>query len=218
GGSGISVDGNVWKESRPTNTIIEDVVSHHNDWQGVTTYGALGVRVVRAKTHDNERHGLNSEWSDDVTFEDCETFANGRRGVRIAGRSRGVQLLNVRSYDNGADNPNGGEILIGMQVFPLANPETGEMVNGFPENVQVVDSELLPARGRPHIQMDAGTEDAAAIEPLKSRLNLESPGAKNWTIQAFDVAGASRGAANKRAADREVTPALAEDSALAEEQ
>lgn len=160
-GSGLSVGTSNVFESRPEHTLFEQVRCYRNGWQGITAYGAKGVEVKNAEAFENARHGLNCEWSEDVTFQDCHSANNGRRGLRVTGGSRNVRFENVVAENDGAGYPHGAELMVGTQPFPVANPQTGAIEARFPEGVQLVNCALKPAPNRPHVILDRGYSDAS---------------------------------------------------------
>jgi hypothetical protein len=184
-GSGISID-STYYEQRGIGATVERVRCYRNGWQGVTVYGYEQVNVSDAETFENLRVGLNIEWSIGVTIRNSVTYANGLRGMRVAGRSTDIRWENVTSRANGAsaEEGDGSELLVGVQTFGVPNPATGELETGYPQAVSVVNSTLEPAANRPHVAFGLNLEKINIGATAPESIVLDSPGAENWTFQS----------------------------------
>jgi len=184
-GSAISVGGDIYGiESE--NVSVENVLVHGNRTQGVTFYGARSSTAFGAIAYNN-LHGMNVEWSQNITIGDVQTYSNERAGVSMFGVSSGVVLQDIDSWDNGSSMQRGSEIGIFTGRMTNPDPTTGVVAVGVAQDVTIVNSELTPAAGKTQVYLWPTPSETTVGSPVPQAIRLQSSGAESWSFNVDDT-------------------------------
>lgn len=161
--------------------VMDNCECYSNDWMGVSVFGARNVRVQNSRFYNNGRNGMNTEWSEEVTFWKNVSTGNTQRGMSVIGRTG---LIVIKDNHLKANNPSLNTSYAEICVFPGSWSSGSPAPRGVAGTVEIRNNRVEPASGSFHFRtLREGNVTPVTIgEPIPDSILFEQSDMDSWLV------------------------------------